>query len=155
MKVLFDEKRMKIIQNVGYPSPDFSHFRSSDILQSASDSNEFIVSGWLGRLVEHEHPNFPQAYPNSNYPDPLAIELGYSNSLLLTGRSSFPGFIPGSPDNIMEIINEFDNAYPNTYSGDKLKFIQTIAKQSNLYSAVVKAAYKKKETILFNFQMTT
>lgn len=143
MKVLFDEKRMKIIQNVGYPSPDFSHFRSSDILQSASDSNEFIVSGWLGRLVEHEHPNFPQAYPNSNYPDPLAIELGYSNSLLLTGRSSFPGFIPGSPDNIMEIINEFDNAYPNTYSGDKLKFIQTIAKQSNLYSAVVKAAYKK------------
>ena len=44
---------------------------------------------------------------------------------------------------IMEIVNEFDNSYPNTYSGDKLNYIQTIAKQSNLYSSVVKDAYKK------------
>ena len=143
MKVLFDEKRMKIIQNVGYASPDFSHFRSSDIWQSASDFSEFSSSGWLGRLVEHEHPNFPSDYPNSQYPDPLAIELGYSNSLLLTGRSSFPGFIPGSPEYIQEIVNEFDTNYPNTYTGDKLNYIQTIAKQSNLYGSVVKDAYFK------------
>lgn len=143
MKVLFDEKRLKIIQNVGYPTPDFSHFRSSDIWQSASDSNQFVTSGWLGRLAEHDHPEFPEAYPNSKYPDPLAIELGYSNSLLLTGVNSFPGFIPGSPENINKIINEFDNSYPNTYTGEKLNYIQTIANQSNLYSAVVRDAYIK------------
>lgn len=143
MKVLFDEKRLKIIQNVGYPTPDFSHFRSSDIWQSASDSNQFITSGWLGRLAEHEHPEFPEAYPNSKYPDPLAIELGYSNSLLLTGVNSFPGFIPGSPENINNIVNEFDSSYPNTYAGDKLNYIQIIAKQSNLYSSVVRDAYIK------------
>ena len=143
MKVLFDEKRMKIIQNVGYPSPDFSHFRSSDIWQSASDFSEFVSSGWLGRLVEHDHPNFPTAYPNSKYPDPLAIELGYSNSLLLTGKNTFPGFISGNPENINQIINEFDNSYPKTYAGDKLNYIQTIANQSNLYSSVVRDAYKK------------
>ena len=39
-KTLFDEDRLKIIQNVGYPNPDFSHFRSTDIWQSASDSDE-------------------------------------------------------------------------------------------------------------------
>ncbi len=143
MKVLFDEKRMKIIQNVGYPTPDFSHFRSSDIWQSASDSNQFVTSGWLGRLAEHEHPEFPEAYPNSKYPDPLAVELGYSNSLLLTGVNSFPGFIPGRPENINNIINEFDNSYPETYAGDKLNYIQIIAKQSNLYSSVVRDAYIK------------
>ena len=143
MKVLFDEKRLKIIQNVGYPTPDFSHFRSSDIWQSASDSNQFVTSGWLGRLAEHEHPAFPESYPNTKYPDPLAIELGYSNSLLLTGVSTFPGFIPGSPDNLNKIVNEFDNSYPNTYTGDKLNYIQIIAKQSNLYSSVVKDAYIK------------
>src|SRR5258708_29698104 len=38
--------------NVGYPTPDFSHFRSSDIWQSASDSNQFVTSGWLGRRSE-------------------------------------------------------------------------------------------------------
>ena len=143
IKVLFDEKRMKIIQNVGYASPDFSHFRSSDIWQSASDFSEFVTSGWLGRLVEHNHPEFPTAYPNKNYPDPLAIELGYSNSLLLTGRTTFPGFIAGNPENINQILNEFDNTYPNTYAGDKLNYIQTIAKQSNLYSSVVRDAYIK------------
>ncbi len=143
MKILFDEKRMKIIQNVGYASPDLSHFRSSDIWQSASDFGEFISSGWLGRLVEHNHPDFPTSYPNNNYPDPLAIELGYSNSLLLTGKSTFPGYIPGSPENINQILNEFDNAYPNSYAGDKLNYIQTIAKQSNLYGSVVRDAYIK------------
>ena len=143
MKTLFDEKRLKIIQNVGYPTPDFSHFRSSDIWQSASDSNQFVTSGWLGRLAEHEHPEFPESYPNSKYPDPLAIELGYSNSLLLTGVNSFPGFIPGSPENINNIVNEFDTSYPNTYTGDKLNYIQIIAKQSNLYSSVVRDAYIK------------
>jgi uncharacterized protein (DUF1501 family) len=143
MKVLFDEKRLKIIQNVGYPTPDFSHFRSSDIWQSASDSNQFVTSGWLGRLAENEHPAFPEAYPNSKYPDPLAIELGYSNSLLLTGVNSFPGFIPGRPENINNIVNEFDNTYPETYAGDKLNYIQIIAKQSNLYSSVVRDAYIK------------
>jgi len=143
MKVLFDEKRMKIIQNVGYSTPDFSHFRSSDIWQSGSDSNQFVTSGWLGRFIEHEHPTFPGSYPNSKYPDPLAIELGYSNSLLLTGVNTFPGFIPGSPENINTIVNEFDKAYPNTYTGDKLNYIQIIAKQSNLYSSVVRDAYIK------------
>ena len=143
MKVLFDEKRMKIIQNVGYPSPDFSHFRSSDIWQSASDFSEFVSSGWLGRLVENDHPEFPTAYPNNKYPDPLAIELGYSNSLLLTGKKTFPGFISGNPENINRIVNEFDNSYPNNYAGDKLNYIQTIANQSNLYSSVVRDAYKK------------
>ncbi len=143
MKVLFDEKRLKIIQNVGYTTADFSHFRSSDIWQSASDFNQFVTSGWLGRLAEHEHPAFPESYPNSKYPDPLAIELGYSNSLLLTGVNSFPGFIPGSPENINNIVNEFDNDYPNTYTGEKLNYIQIIAKQSNLYSSVVRDAYIK------------
>lgn len=143
LKVLFEEKRMKIIQNVGYASPDLSHFRSSDIWQSASDFGEFVSSGWLGRLVEHEHPNFPEAYPNPQFPDPVAIELGYNNSLLLTGKKTFPGFISGNPESIKDILNEFDNSYPSSFVGEKLKYIQTIAKQSNLYSAVLKEAYLK------------
>lgn len=143
MKVLFEEKRMKIIQNVGYPSPDLSHFRSSDIWQSASNFSEFISSGWLGRLVEHDHPEFPDAYPTERYPDPLAIELGYRNSLLLTGKETFPGFIVGNPTNINEIINELDQTYPNTYSGDKLKYVQLISKQSNNYSTVIRDAYQR------------
>ncbi|MCH1596006.1 MAG: twin-arginine translocation pathway signal, partial [Flavobacteriaceae bacterium] len=83
-KVFSDEKRMKVIQNVGYEQPDFSHFRSMDIWQSASDYDEFVTSGWVGRYLEDRHPNFPNNYPNETYPHPLAIELGHQTSLMLT-----------------------------------------------------------------------
>ena len=142
LKVLSDEKRMKIIQNVGYEVPDFSHFRSMDIWQSASDYDQFLSSGWIGRYIESEHPGFPTQYPNNQFPHPLAVELGWSNSLTLTGQYSFPSFIVNNPDQLVEIINDFDHEYPNTFSGDKLKYVQLIAKQSNQYGAVIKEAYE-------------
>ena len=46
---LYNEGRMNIIQAVGYPSPNFSHFRATDIWMSASDSNTVINNGWMGR----------------------------------------------------------------------------------------------------------
>ena len=51
-KVLFDEGSLGIINNVGYPNPDRSHFRSMDIWQSASDSNQYVTTGWLGRYLD-------------------------------------------------------------------------------------------------------
>ena len=113
-----------------------------DIWQSASDYDEFITSGWVGRYLEDRHPSFPNNYPNETYPHPLAIELGHQTSLMLTGQYTFPSFTANNPSHFSEIINEFDHNYPNTRSGDKLKYIQMIAKQSNLYSQVVKEAYE-------------
>lgn len=51
-KDLFDEGSLGIMNNVGYPNPDRSHFRSMDIWQSASDSNQYITTGWLGRYLD-------------------------------------------------------------------------------------------------------
>ena len=141
-KSFFDEDRLKIIQNLGYPTPDFSHFRSMDIWQSASDSDEYITSGWMGRYIEDEHPLYPNAYPNEQYPHPLSVELGWQTSLLFTGKSSFTSFIARNPTEFREIINEFDNQYPSDKKGEKLKYLQLIAKQSNLYSLEVKKAYE-------------
>ena len=141
-KSFSDENRMKIIQNVGYEEPDFSHFRSMDIWQSASEYNEFVTSGWIGRYIEDRHPNFPNNYPNETYPHPLAIELGHQTSLLVTGQYTFPSFTANNPSHFSEIINEFDHNYPNTRTGDKLKYIQMIAKQSNLYSHVIRDAFE-------------
>jgi uncharacterized protein (DUF1501 family) len=52
LKALFDEGDMAILNNVGYPNPDRSHFRSMDIWQTASNSNEYLSSGWLGRYLD-------------------------------------------------------------------------------------------------------
>ena len=49
---LYDDGSLGILNGVGYPNPDRSHFRSMDIWQSASDSNEYINTGWLGRYLD-------------------------------------------------------------------------------------------------------
>jgi uncharacterized protein (DUF1501 family) len=51
-KELYDDGSLGILNSVGYPNPDRSHFRSMDIWHSASDSNEYIYTGWLGRYLD-------------------------------------------------------------------------------------------------------
>jgi uncharacterized protein (DUF1501 family) len=60
MKTLFDAGKLAVIEGVGYPNPNFSHFKSMDIWQSA-DPEGAARDGWLGRyfegLTDHEgHP---------------------------------------------------------------------------------------------------
>lgn len=53
-KELFDEGSLAILNGVGYPDPDRSHFRSMDIWQSASASNQYVNTGWLGRYLDEQ-----------------------------------------------------------------------------------------------------
>jgi len=49
---LYDEGNLGILNNVGYPNPERSHFRSMDIWHSASNSNEYVNTGWIGRYLD-------------------------------------------------------------------------------------------------------
>ncbi len=51
-KDLFDEGHLSILNNVGYPNPDRSHFRSMDIWHTASQSDQYWNTGWLGRYLD-------------------------------------------------------------------------------------------------------
>jgi uncharacterized protein (DUF1501 family) len=51
-KGLYDDGSLSILNSVGYPNPDRSHFRSMDIWHSASASNEYINTGWIGRYLD-------------------------------------------------------------------------------------------------------
>lgn len=52
LKGLYDEGELAILNSVGYPNPDRSHFRSMDIWHSASDSREYWNNGWVGRYLD-------------------------------------------------------------------------------------------------------
>ncbi|RYC67295.1 MULTISPECIES: DUF1501 domain-containing protein [Spirosoma] len=52
LKALYDEGLVTVINNVGYPNPDRSHFRSMDIWQTGSDSDQYLQTGWLGRYLD-------------------------------------------------------------------------------------------------------
>ncbi len=52
LRHLYDEGLVSIINNVGYPNPDRSHFRSMDIWHTASESTEYLNTGWIGRYLD-------------------------------------------------------------------------------------------------------
>jgi uncharacterized protein (DUF1501 family) len=47
---LFERNELCVVQGVGYPNPDQSHFRSMDIWQGGSTA-EHIAEGWLGKAL--------------------------------------------------------------------------------------------------------
>ncbi len=53
LKSLFDDGHLAVVQGVGYPNPNRSHFVSTDIWQTASDSNQVQSKGWLGRYFDN------------------------------------------------------------------------------------------------------
>jgi len=52
-KDLYDAGELSIIQGVGYPNPNRSHFRSTEIWQTAADAEKIESSGWLGRYFDN------------------------------------------------------------------------------------------------------
>jgi len=52
LKNLYDSGKLAIVQGVGYPNPDRSHFRSMEIWHSAEPEN-FVSTGWIGRMFDH------------------------------------------------------------------------------------------------------
>lgn len=79
LKELFDDGSLAVINSVGYPNPDRSHFRSMDIWQSASSSAEYLNTGWIGRFLDSECLNCNNSY--------YAIEADETISLALKGKS--------------------------------------------------------------------
>lgn len=53
LKQVFDSGRLCVLNNVGYPNPDRSHFRSMDIWHSGNVEPEKCRDGWLGRAIDH------------------------------------------------------------------------------------------------------
>ncbi len=143
MQALFNDGKMSVIHSVGYPQPNFSHFRATDIWMSASDSREVVNSGWTGRYLNYEYPNFPNGYPNSTMPDPLAIQIGSTTSLALQGPAVSMGMSISNPSNFYNFINGVQDPAPNTPAGKELTYIRQVAQQTTEYAESIKTASAK------------
>jgi uncharacterized protein (DUF1501 family) len=60
LKSLYDEGHMAIIQGVGYPNPNRSHFRSMEIWETAADSDKTLSYGWIGRYFDNACSGAPE-----------------------------------------------------------------------------------------------
>jgi len=144
---MYDNGLVNICQNVGYPDPNFSHFRATDIWMSGSDSNQYINTGWLGRHLDEEYPGFPTGYPNTTMPDPLAIQIGAGTTNLLQGADVNLGMSIASIDSFYNIINGVVDPAPNTPAGHELTFIRYIKQQTETYTKVIQQASWKANNV--------
>jgi len=72
---IMQEGNLTVIQNVGYPNPSRSHFRSQEIWETASPVNQYLSNGWLGRYLDiHYHDHNPVGAINIDTMDNLALK---------------------------------------------------------------------------------
>lgn len=85
LKSLYDDGLLSIVQGVGYPNPDRSHFTSMDIWHTAKPSG--VGDGWLGRFFDNECAGSPD---NDTNCQAAAVSIGEETPLALTGRQTAP-----------------------------------------------------------------
>lgn len=112
VKELYDQGKMALVQGVSYPQNNGSHFRGRDIWHMGGGINDFYSSGWVGRYLSKEIDpmQYPEEFPNAEYPDPLAIELGSEISLAFHQEDNIPLSISlaSDPDAFAQLVESLE-----------------------------------------------
>jgi len=147
-KEMYDEGKVAIIQNVGYPDMNLCHFRGRDVVFMGGDEtgDHDYSSGWMGRYLDNIYPGYPDAYPSESMEDPLGIELSGSLSLAFHRENGIPiGLNIGNPDQFYKLIDsvgvEPPITFPGSHAGDELRYIMDFELKSNQYAERLKNVY--------------
>jgi len=145
---MYQEEKVAIIQNVGYPDMNLSHFRGRDVVfMGIDESGDYDYnSGWMGRYLDNVYPGYPDAYPDAAMPDPIGIELSGTLSLAFHRENGIPiGLNIGSPEQFHQLISsvgvEPPIAFPGSHAGDELRYIMEFEKKSNEYASRLRDVY--------------
>ncbi|HEY6505876.1 MAG TPA: DUF1501 domain-containing protein [Chitinophagaceae bacterium] len=147
LRDLYNDGKMVIVQGVSYPNPNFSHFRATDIWFSASDSNTTLETGWLGRSLDTQYTNYPANFPNTDMPDPLAVQIGSTLPFSLQGPTVNMGYNVSNPASLLNVINATTDPAPNNDYGRELTFLRLMKDQSNAYTGRIQTAYNAQATL--------
>ena len=141
MRSLWDDGKLAIVQGVGYPDPNFSHFRATDIWETGADSNQVLDSGWAGRYLGNEFPNYPVGFPNAQMPDPLAIRIGGSVSIGMQQMGTNMAIAINNTNDPLDLTGSiYLDPVTADCKGAKLDYIRTVQHQTDLYGDVIQNA---------------
>lgn len=140
-KTLYDAEKLNIIQGVGMPDPNRSHFKAQDLWFRGGDGQSGeLDSGWIMRFLDNRYPDYA-GIPFGNEPDPLGISLG---GVQETGYQSFNEYhyhidlsgqdVAGFYSLISSIGGLPIPNIPDTEHGDVLRYIVGIENSVNVYS---------------------
>ncbi|MFK7807429.1 MAG: DUF1501 domain-containing protein [Saprospiraceae bacterium] len=141
LQSMWQEGRMKIIHNVGYPNQDFSHFRSSDIWATSSAADEHLDTGWIGRKLDQEFPAFIEAPPVI----PPALQIGVSTNLLFRADHGNMALAISNPTEFYQIASTgqlYNSSDLGTCANDaELTYLRQTANNAFRYSETIREAY--------------
>ena len=132
--------KLQILQSVGYPDQNRSHFRSQDIWSTASAADEFLTTGWLGRYFELDHAAYPFGYPNDDFPHPLALVAGTSVAETCQGSMANFSLSVTDPFNPGTVNAGVLAPAPEGCYGDELAFVHNVVAQTNGYADAISTA---------------
>lgn len=128
MAKLMENRQLAIVQGVGYPNPNRSHFESMDIWHTASTKPKEQKLGWLGRAFDERKSLL------SRTSDPAALHLGEESQPLALAARDVPSpsirslaqfHLDTGGNDLQRAAIEGALAAPRSTASDLLKFVQT------------------------------
>ena len=141
LQPMWNDGMMKVLFNVGYPDPNYSHFRSSDIIVTATGSDEVKTTGWLGRFLDNEYPVFLETPPSV----PPALQIGVRANLIFGADNASMALAVSSPQEFYQIA-QTGQLYPleglgNSLYDLELAYVRQTANAAFRYADTIKKAY--------------
>jgi uncharacterized protein (DUF1501 family) len=141
-KNLFDAGHLSVVNGVGYPNPNRSHFRATEIWQTASDEDKYLTDGWLGRYFDNAcqgcdptvainiGPRQPQAF-STHTPTGISLENPESYRFIGSGKNDDETLAYRSMFN-----QEGDDATSSSNSGGSVSMVSGTVTLQNGQSAL-------------------
>jgi uncharacterized protein (DUF1501 family) len=137
-KSLYDAGHLSVVNGVGYPNPNRSHFRATEIWQTASDSEKYLTDGWLGRYFDNAcagcdptvgisiGPRLPQAF-SSHTPTGISLENPQSYRFMGAGLND---------DEEIAYRSMYNTDHPDSNSGGSISMVSGTMTLHNGQSAL-------------------
>lgn len=143
LQPLWENGMMKVLFNVGYPEPNYSHFRSYDIIASGSDSDVVVNTGWMGRFLDNEYAAFLETPPTV----PPALQIGVQTDLVFRSDAANMALAVSSPQEFYQIA-QTGQLYDTSLLGNsprelELAYVRQTANAAFRYAQTIKDAYSR------------
>lgn len=119
-KDLYDDGSLGILNSVGYPNPDRSHFRSMDIWHSASGSSEYVYSGWLGRYLDAQCSGCDKPTQALEIDDVLSLALKGQNMNGIAMKDPRRLYTTSHANYFKDLVSQHKDSHDDAHTVDYL-----------------------------------
>lgn len=136
LRGLYGEGRLALVEGIGYPRPNRSHFRSLDIWHAADMRGRGMAAGWIGRCAERLEEPVPHSVVHLGPRPPFALHSARRAPLCLT-----PALLRANASNAagMEV-----GAKPDVRpEGETLELVRGLLQDATSSSALLREAIEQ------------